>query len=147
MSEVMMVQLFIGSVSLIGPGIGAFLLFRKYKKVCETFMFSEKEFTVFKSRFQVYLAMVTCPFVLGLFEALTLGKEHGAVSYLVVIAGLLACVVNCVSGILQGLVARKSVSAELIANADLFHKGIIKMGLLEMLPTIALVLYVLSENI
>lgn len=144
MSEVMMVQIFIGTLSLLGPLVGSFILCRRYRKICDTFSYDEEKAKLFHSRVQVYQMIVLSCFVLGLFESLTLGQKYGAVPYTAVAAGLLACFLNCVVGVVQGVVSSHYVTAEIITEQDAFKRGLIRMGLIEIIPLLGLALYIVG---
>lgn len=147
MSEIMTVQIFIGTLSLLGPLVGSFILCRKYRRICDTFSYDEEKAKVFHARVQIYQALVMSGFLYGLLEALTLGKQYGAVPYTAAIAGVFACFLNCVTGVVQGFIAAHYVCAEIITNSNAFHKGMIRMGLVELIPICGLILYIVGLKI
>ncbi|MDD3402546.1 MAG: hypothetical protein PHQ72_04195 [Hespellia sp.] len=144
MSEITMVQIFIVTVSLLGPLVGSFILCRKYRRICDTFSYDEEKAKVFHTRVQVYQLIVLSCFVYGLMEGLSLRQQYGAVPYTAVIAGIVACVLNCVAGVIQGVAAAHYVTAEIITNQTVFSRGIIRMGLIEMIPVTGLILYMIG---
>lgn len=147
MSEVMMVKIFIGALSVTGTLIGSSILCRKYRKLCDTFLYDEERAKYIHGRVKLYQWLILTSLVYGLFEVLTLGKSYGVVPYTAAIAGIFSAIINCITAIVKGIIAAHYVNAEIFTNPQRFKKGMIRMFIVESLPVAALILYIIGWTI